>query len=160
MNNATPAQREVLLQLVKDGGPLRRLAGGFWTTATAERLGVRPGVPAWSTQIQTPRAMVKYGLLRRLSNTEARAQFEWLDQFVLTDYGRLIAALVPGALVVYSDRDPNGHDTGRLARVGELKPTYAVLVHQGSGFKCPYEDILKVVPAAQEVEYLTEGEVP
>ena len=150
MINATPAQREVLLQLVKDGGTLRRLNGGFWTTATAERLSVRPGIPAWSTQIQTPRAMVKSGLLRRVG----QYQVEWLDQFEITAYGRLIAALVPGALVVYSDRDPNNRDTSRLARVGELKPTYAVLVHRGSGFKCPYEDILKAVPMDQEAEYL------
>lgn len=79
-------QLEVLRVLVREGKPISRLPGGFWSIeGTPER---RPGVPSWSTGVQTVRSLEERGLLERTN----RYPEEWRDDRRLTQLGREAAA--------------------------------------------------------------------
>lgn len=82
----SPTQRECLRQMgVSPLGTLERWRGGFWTVPGANV--ARPGVPAWSVNVTTARALEKRGLVARSNPVLA----EWQDTFVLTARGRVLA---------------------------------------------------------------------
>ena len=82
MKKPTPSQIIVMCHMNLNHPPrIHRLPGGFWVTrSTPIKLS---GVPAWSTSIQTIRAMEKQGLLKPVHHHAE----EWRDERELTEKG-------------------------------------------------------------------------
>jgi len=61
------------IERMRAGGELARVAGGFWCTADTAR--DYRGVPVWSVNIQTVRALERLGLVERCN----RFPEDWKD---------------------------------------------------------------------------------
>jgi len=84
-------QARVLKEMV-DGHRLFQLRGGFWTTS--QTACSESGIPSWSVDIRTVRAMEAKGLLQRCRVEVA----EWKDNRTLTQAGYALAdSVVSGA---------------------------------------------------------------
>lgn len=88
--NFSPTQIEVVERLERDGGTLRRFKGGYWATENTPRN--TNGIPDWSVDIRTVRAMEKRRLLVR---TGVFTQ-EWRDERRLVEGAALQSRVVSG----------------------------------------------------------------